>query len=385
MSLVFLRRQFSIHFLLLLPFILFADDEDKILELDEDIVVTASRFPTAFPEVSRGLVVISKSEIEQLPVQGIQDLLEYAAAVDVKPRGPNGVQADVSIRGASFEQTLILIDGVKITDPQTGHHNMNIPLVLADIEKVEILKGPGSRLYGPNAFGGVINIITKEANLQDISLSAIYGSHNFYDGQASVALPFGSGGGRLSVSKSTSDGYRENTDFDISTISLNSHTYLANTKLNVSAGYTDKEFGANSFYTPAFPDQWERTKTLFARSSVQFKSANFTIEPGISWRRNKDEFMLKREDPDFYHNLRTNDVLSFDVHSDCSSAIGLFAMGGELTFDKIESNNLGNHKRTRSGLFLTHQTEFNRLAPLEINPQPDTIIRVFMDYKGLDK
>jgi len=351
------RHFFIYSFLILLPFYTSAADEDKVLELGEDITVTASRIPTAFPEVSRGLVVINKSEIEQLPIQGIQDLLEYAASVDVKPRGPNGVQADISIRGASFEQTLVLIDGVKISDPQTGHHNMNIPLVLADIEKVEILKGPGSRLYGPNAFGGVINIITKEADLQDIDISAVYGSYNFYDLQASAALPFKSGGASLSSSKSSSDGYRDNTDFDISTISLNTYTNLADTKLNLTAGYTDKKFGANSFYTPAFPEQWERTKTLFARSGLEYKNTDFSNEPGISWRRNKDEFLLERGNPEFYRNLHTTDVFSFDLQTSVVTSLGVTALGGELTFDKIESNNLGSHERSRSGIFLTHQTK----------------------------
>jgi len=362
MTITFLQRHFFIYSLLIIaPLSISAADEEKILELGEEITVTAGRIPTAFPEVSRGLVVISKAEIEKLPVQNIQDLLEYAASVDLKPRGPNGVQADVSIRGASFEQTLVLINGVKINDPQTGHHNMNIPLTAADIEKVEILKGPGSRLYGPNAFGGVINIITKEADFQDLDLSAVYGSHNFYDLQVSAALPFKSGGTILSAAKSASNGYRNNTDFDISTISFHTDTKPADTKLNLSAGYTDKKFGANSFYTPAFPEQWERTKTIFARSSLEYKNAGFSIKPGISWRHNKDEFLLERGNPDFYRNLHTTDVISLDLQASAATALGITAMGGEVTFDKIESNNLGNHERSRGGIFVSHQTKIKKL------------------------
>ena len=106
---------------------LFAQDE-TIYELDEEIVVTASQIPTVFSDVARSISILNQEEIARLPVQTIQDAIEYLSGVDMQQRGPNGVQADVSIRGATFEQTLILIDGVKVSDSQTGHHNMNIPL-----------------------------------------------------------------------------------------------------------------------------------------------------------------------------------------------------------------------------------------------------------------
>jgi len=96
-------------------------------------------------------------------VKSVEDLLLGVTGVDVRRRGPGGVQADVGIRGATFEQTLILIDGVKVSDPQTGHHNLDLPVALADIERIEVQKGPSARIWGPNAFGGVVNIITRRA------------------------------------------------------------------------------------------------------------------------------------------------------------------------------------------------------------------------------
>lgn len=106
----------------------------------EPIIVTASRIPSAFSHIGRSIIVITRDEIESANVQSVQDLLEYASGVDLRRRGPHGTQADVSIRGGTFEQTLILIDGIKINDSQTGHHNLDIPLQLDDVERIEILK-----------------------------------------------------------------------------------------------------------------------------------------------------------------------------------------------------------------------------------------------------
>ncbi|MCB9249497.1 MAG: TonB-dependent receptor [Ignavibacteriales bacterium] len=131
----------------------------------DSIVVTANRVPVSFSETGRTIDVITQREIEQLPVTNIQDLLEQVSGIDIKQRGPEGVQADVSIRGGNFEQSLILIDGIKLVDPQTGHHNMNLPVSFSQLERVEILKGQGSRIYGSNAFSGVINLITKKVAL----------------------------------------------------------------------------------------------------------------------------------------------------------------------------------------------------------------------------
>jgi iron complex outermembrane receptor protein len=113
---------------------------ETIYKLDS-IIVTANRVPTRFSEVGRSFNVITSQEIAQLPANNFQDLFEYSSGLDIKQRGPQGVQADVSVRGGSFEQTLTLIDGIKLTDPQTGHHNMNLPISFSQIERVEILKG----------------------------------------------------------------------------------------------------------------------------------------------------------------------------------------------------------------------------------------------------
>ena len=127
--------------------------------------------------------VIPREEIEYAPVTSIQELLEYVAGVDVRQRGAEGVQADISIRGGTFDQTLILLNGVNITDPQTGHHNLNLPVSINQIERIEILEGPAARVYGPNAFSGAINIVTRQPDKTSWKLAIEGGSFGYFDVQ----------------------------------------------------------------------------------------------------------------------------------------------------------------------------------------------------------
>ncbi len=151
----------SISYLVSAPAISFAVEQDTTevkmqYDLDE-IEVSAQRSPALYSQVARIISVIESKEIESSPAQSVQNLLEYVASVDVRQRGAEGVQADISIRGGTFDQTLILLNGINITDPQTGHHNFNLPVNLNQIERIEILEGPAARVYGPNAFSGAIN------------------------------------------------------------------------------------------------------------------------------------------------------------------------------------------------------------------------------------
>ena len=201
----------------------------------------------------------------QLPINNFQDLLEYNSGVDIKQRGPNGVQADISIRGGSFEQTLILIDGIKLTDPQTGHHNMNLPISFSQVERVEILKGQGSQTYGANAFSGVVNIITKKNAANNLNLDLSGGENNYYNLGINGSLKLGNTNHHLSINKSKSDGYRYNTEFDNYNLSMNNSFNLSNSVVNTLIGYTDKNFGANSYYTTRFPTKPKKLKLFWQR------------------------------------------------------------------------------------------------------------------------
>ncbi len=253
----------------------------------DSVIVTANRAPSNFSEIGRSITIISQKEIELLPTNNIQDLLELTSGIDVKQRGPEGVQADISIRGGSFEQTLILIDGIKLTDPQTGHHNMNLPISFSQVERIEILKGQGSQTYGANAFSGVVNIITKKMAVNNLNFDLSGGENKYYNMGINGSLKLGNSNHHLSVNKSKSDGYRYNTEFDNYNLSMNNSFNLSNSVINTLVGYTDKDFGANSYYTTRFPDQAEKTKTLLAAISADIELDNFRISPKLSGEKMK--------------------------------------------------------------------------------------------------
>src|SRR5665647_3284603 len=113
-----------------------------------------------YSEMGRILTIIDKTEITKNAVTSLDQLLDYVAGVDIRQRGTNGTQADISIRGGSFDQVLVLLNGVNITDPQTGHFSLDLPVDLQNIHRIELLQCPSPRIWGPNAYSGVINIVT---------------------------------------------------------------------------------------------------------------------------------------------------------------------------------------------------------------------------------
>ncbi len=250
-----------------------------------NVVVTAGRTPIEVQQAARIVSVITKSEIERSPAQNINDLLRFVAGVDIRQRGAFGAQADISIRGGTYDQTLMLLNGVNVTDPQTGHHNLNLPIDLESIERIEILQGPAAKSFGPNAFNGAINIITGNSNHNHIRSSGMFGQYGLYKASANISNSIGNFEHFLSISQMSSDGYIKNTDFSITNIFYQAkYKHKAGT-IDFQTGYNTKDIGANSFYSLKYPNQYEATKTEFV--SLKYQS-NTTIKftPTIYLRRN---------------------------------------------------------------------------------------------------
>ncbi|UCD87034.1 MAG: TonB-dependent receptor, partial [Desulfobacterales bacterium] len=327
----------------------------------DPVVVTASRIPQHLSKVGQSVSIISREDIEVLPADSIADLLQTISGVDVRRRGTHGVQADVGIRGSSFEQTLILIDGINVSDAQTGHHNLDLPVNLQDIERIEILKGPGARIFGHNAMAGVINIITRDVDNSAIGGHAKYGEYDYYDIGAHGALKTGNVSNRGSVSRRSSTGHieDEDTDFDIKTLAYKGSVHIGNQTLQLGMGHTAKDFGAYRFYSDTFPNQRERTETLLAHSSAHLKTGGLEVTPKVFWRRHNDDFKIEIGG-DWFQNEHQTDAYGVQVDSLFRSELGTTAVGGEVAFETLESSNLGDHDRERSGVFFEH-----RVYPVE--------------------
>lgn len=302
-----------------------------------------------YSDLGRVITTIEKIEIEQAAVKSIDDLLDYVSGIDVRKRGVNGVQADIYIRGGSFDQILVLLNGVNITDPQTGHYNLDIPIDIADISRVEILQGSAARVLGPNAFSGAINIITNENHQSKVSTQISTGSYGYLSNNVSgnyVKDNFrilGSG------SYKKSDGYINNTDFNIANgyIQYGLRTDKAG-NFDLQVAYQQKSFGANSFYSLTYPNQFEHTKTLFSALNWDMKTGNWNFNSQIYWRQHHDRFELFRnfEGADKYpwykdHNYHQTDITGVKSVAANSWKWGKTSLGIDIRNEHIFSTVLG--------------------------------------------
>ncbi len=327
-----------------------ATNEAFIKPIDiNELQVTAQKAQIA-SESMRIISTINREQIANIPAASINELLKQLPGIDIRQRGGNGVQADVSMRGGTFDQVLILLNGVNISDTQTGHHNLDLPIDLSMVERIEVLQGTNVQLFGLSAFSGAINIITeKKINSKDSELVAklTAGDH----GMLNPVL-----GGRIGCEKwnilatashSSSEGYMDNTDY------MYTNAYLQavvndsiSGKWNVQLGGQVKDFGANGFYSLKYPNQFEATKTLLASAQWQKQVERFNISAGTFYRTHYDRFELIRameNAPDWYkgHNYHLTHTTAGNIKTSYASSIGRTSVGMELRNERIYSNVLG--------------------------------------------
>jgi Outer membrane cobalamin receptor protein len=349
----------------------------------DEVVVKATQRKNAFSKLSRVVSTITKEELKAVPIQSVADVLAYAAGVDIRTRGPVGVQADISVRGGSFDQVLILLNGVNITDPQTGHHNLNLPVDISAIERIEILQGPGARSFGPNAFSGAINFITTSSTSHKTRVSVAGGDFGFLSVGAITSATKGDLGVFVSANRQQSSGYVKNTDFEVNNFYGNfSYKNQKIGDLELNAGVQDKGFGANSFYSVKYPNEYEATKTYFNSLRWGKDFGAFDLSATGYWRRHFDRFELFRYDPQpFYknHNYHRTDVYGGSLKLTIFSLLGKTLVGAEVREEEILSNVLGNPlskpvkiigtnlfytngvDRLNSSAFLEHSYNYKRL------------------------
>jgi len=331
---------------------LLADVQDSISRagVNLDDVVVSEDQPVAWSGNARLVQVTERREINASPAKSLDQILESIAGVDIRQRGSDGVQADVSIRGGSFDQVLVLLNGVNITDPQTGHFSLDLPVELQNIQRIELLQGPSARIWGPNAYSGVINIVTgQDSKERGTHFQGQIGGGSFGYLSTNGAVDFNSPNwnSTLSASYKKSDGYRDNTDFNFfNSLFQTKYRSIGLGNFQFQAGYQQKAFGANSFYTFLYPNQFERTKTLFSALNWEKKFGNTSLEAQLSERIHHDRFELFRNSENaavWYtgHNYHLTSVTSgnFMIHQ--RSRLGRTTVGMDFRNEQIWSNVLG--------------------------------------------
>ncbi len=312
---------------------------EKTIDLEE-VEVSADASPDVFAPTGRVITQVKRTELEHAAVQSLSDVLEFVPGVDLRQRGPFGTQADVSIRGSSFDQTPILLNGINISDPQTGHYSLNLPIDIESVEKIEILEGPSARIFGNNALGGAVNFITGTRSENYLKASFAGGQYGFYKALLAGTLHAKHTDHHLAISRTASDGYMHNTDFDNLNIFSQNKWNNRRFPLDLQLGYSEKDYGANGFYGPKYPDQYESLHTFFAALKGE-STGRINISPSLYWRRNYDHYILNRNKPEAYQNFHYTDVYGADVTASLRTRFGKTTLGLLIRNERIYSTNLG--------------------------------------------
>jgi iron complex outermembrane receptor protein len=363
------------------------------LFVTEPIEVVGGRVPAALPGALRPVGVVDLDEAASTPLRSAADALAREPAVVTGQRQAYGVQGDLSLRGSTFEQVQMLLDGVDLGDPQTGHHLMDLPLALQDVARLQVLPGHGSVLYGSGAFGGTVNVIPRRpARGLAGELGAMGGPDGTWSLRGSLDLPLDGGasglvdpaapigdrgrGLRLSAERFRTDGHEvdgqwSGRDADLATGTLRFLDAGPDRLTDLFVGYADRRFGAQDFYAPAMSH--EETSTLVAILRSRHQLGEVALEPRLALRRHRDLFTLHRDDPQAYQNDHLTRRYLGGVRGS-APLTGAWILSGDLEglYEDIDSEGirdgapveaLGEHRRRRTSAAL----ELTRtLAPVRL-------------------
>jgi len=301
--------------------------------------------------------IISSADIQALPVKTIAEVLTYVAGIDLDERGLLGAQADLSLQGAGFEQTLILVNGIPMRDAQTGHHLMNLPVDINQIERIEITYGAAGRLYGSNALAGAINFVTKKPNTYSSSFETYTGiadpRDNNGNGNALVGIQANATWGMrkaqhaIGVGLLKNDGYRYNSANTQYKLNYQGRVHLNNGHfLDIIGGTFFNEFGANGFYAAPYDvDAVETVNTSYFALQSSIQKNKWTLRPLAYYRYNSDHYVFIADQPEVYQNWHFGTTAGAELHASQKNKWGNFGLGIESRGEILASNNLGKRSR----------------------------------------
>ena len=344
----------------------------------DSITIKSSRIDLPFKENSRTISIITSETINESPATNLVELLQQEAGIDVRRQGIYGMQSDLYVRGGGFDQTLLLIDGIKVEDPQTGHHTLNIALPLEVIKRIEIIKGPAARIFGQNAFTGAINIVTKSNDSIKNNAGFQLGSYNQQHAAATLGTRVGTTSLMGHASVNSSEGYRYNTDFNNQNFFVKSSFNTAANPIEVLATFSERKFGGNQFYAIDAKEQYEETQSSLVGVSTTLQKGNLKLSPQLYWKRNQDMYLYIRNNPSVYRNLHISNKIGGQINAAYSSNIGVTGFGVDLAKVEMESNRLGHRNRWMGTLFVEHRFSFLDNA---LDVTPGVSVGYFSDFE----
>ena len=344
----------------------------------DSITIKSSRIDLPFKENSRTISIITSETINESPATNLVELLQQEAGIDVRRQGIYGMQSDLYVRGGGFDQTLLLIDGIKVEDPQTGHHTLNIALPLEVIKRIEIIKGPAARIFGQNAFTGAINIVTKSNDSIKNNAGFQLGSYNQQHAAATLGTRVGTTSLMGHASVNSSEGYRYNTDFNNQNFFVKSSFNTAANPIEVLATFSERKFGGNQFYAIDAKEQYEETQSSLVGVSTTLQKGNLKLSPQLYWKRNQDMYLYIRNNPSVYRNLHISNKIGGQINAAYSSNIGVTGFGIDLAKVEMESNRLGHRNRWMGTLFVEHRFSFLDNA---LDVTPGVSVGYFSDFE----
>ena len=300
------------------------------------------------------------------PVQTLESVLRLSPAIDLRERSGRGTQADIMIRGGSFDQTMVMLNGINFTDARTGHQSHSLPIDIDCIAGIDLIDG----VSGVGAYAGALNIRTMPLKSRYLRIEAAGGDDGYAYGNLSGAVTKGRFSLFAAGSYRRSDGYIHNTDFE------NYNGYLRMNYdsekagfFDFQAGYQNRSFGSNGFYAAYNPDQFEHTSTVLSSLRWVKSVGRFTLNSSVSYRKNFDRYDWTRGTPMNHHNT---DNAGAEFWADCTWKGGVTSLGGDYTYNHIYSTNLGEalsrphgrytHAKARStgNLWLRHAKQWRR-------------------------
>ncbi|REC46199.1 TonB-dependent receptor plug domain-containing protein [Chryseobacterium pennipullorum] len=334
--------------------LLWVNAQEKTTDI-ENIEFQGKFISTPYKSANQNITVLTKEDIAHSPARSIDEILQQIPGMDIRRRGANGVQSDIGFRGSSFEQVLLLLNGIRMNDSQTGHNNMNVPVDLDDVEKIEVIKGPAARRFGQNAYAGVINIITKTSPGKKVKISADGGDYSTYGLGFNAQIGNEKFSNSLQANSAGSQGYMYNTDYEIRNVFYQGKLNIKNGDLRLQAGFSEKKFGANGFYaSKSATEQYEETQASIVSVAHQQTFGKLKFNSNVYWRRGQDMYLYTRQNPKGYRNMHIGNNVGGEMNSSYQWGLGTTGIGVELRKEFLVSSNLGNPNRFVSQVFFEH-------------------------------